>query len=151
MRPAWNAVMLAALAAAIRAAPAVADALPNAAHTPGALNPQVTQRTIGSTICKRDWLDAVRPSRAYLDAIKGQQLARGPYAVAHARLQDYEEDHRLPIALGGAPWWSVNLWPQPKAEKKRKDELEERLHRRVCAHQMSLEDAQAVFLGNWLR
>lgn len=149
MRHAWNATIALALQIAF-AAPALANALPNGAQTPGALNPQVTQGTIGSTICKRAWLDTAQPSRAYLDAIKRQQLSRGPYAVPHARLQDYEEDHRVPIALGGAPWWSINLWPQPKAEARHKDELEKRLHHRVCAHEMSLQDAQAVFLGNWL-
>jgi hypothetical protein len=133
--------------------PALAESHPDPAQTPGALYyPQVTQSNIDTTICKRGWTDTIRPPLWYTDDLKRQQLARGPYAASHTRLQDYEEDHRIPLALGGAPWWTLNLWPQPIAEAKRKHELEARLHKLVCSHRMSLRDAQAVFIGSyWLR
>jgi hypothetical protein len=128
------------------------DGLPDPAQTPGALYyPQVTQSTIGHTICKPGWTDTVRPPQWYTDDLKRQQLARGPYAAPHARPHDFVEDNRVPLSLGGAPWWTLNLWPQPIAEAKRKDELEARLHKLVCAHRMSLSDAQDVFIGDWWR
>ena len=135
------------------AALAAAGAHPDAAETPGALFlPQVTQSTIAHTICRPGWLEETRPPRWYTEQIKRQQLARGPYARPHARAEDYREDHRIPLSLGGAPWWTINLWPQPIAEAKRKDELAARLHKLVCARRMSLRAAQDMFIGNyWTR
>jgi hypothetical protein len=40
------------------------SALPDRTRTPGALNPKVTQATIGTTICVRGWTQTVRPPQA---------------------------------------------------------------------------------------
>jgi hypothetical protein len=45
-------------------------ALPDPVRTPGALNPEVTQETIGTTICVRGWTRKVRPPPAYTHALK---------------------------------------------------------------------------------
>ncbi len=50
------------------------SALPDPAKTPGALNPEVTQATIGTTICVRGWTQTVRPPQAYTLALKRQQI-----------------------------------------------------------------------------
>ena len=47
------------------------SALPDPARTPGALNPEVTQATIGATICVRGWTQTVRPPQAYTRALNG--------------------------------------------------------------------------------
>ena len=52
---------------AILATPAALaqSALPDPTRTPGALNPEVTQATIGATICVRGWTQTVRPPQQY--------------------------------------------------------------------------------------
>jgi len=123
----------------------------------GALNPAVTQETIGATICKSGWSKTVRPPAAYTNRLKIEQLQR---LLILVRLSaeggpspaDYEEDHRVPLELGGAPRGEENLWPEPWARPygaHEKDRLENALKRDVCKGKLSLAAAQAVFLGDW--
>ena len=53
------------------AAPAV---LASPTLTPGSLNPDVTQATIGSTICVRGWTATVRPPSSYTSPLKLEQM-----------------------------------------------------------------------------
>src|SRR5947209_3037701 len=85
--------------------------LPDPACTPGALNPDVTQSTIGSTICVSGWTATIRPSTSYTNKLKVQGIA--DYGYTDTSLSDYEEDHFLPLELGGAPKDPKNLWPEP--------------------------------------
>jgi hypothetical protein len=48
--------------------------LPDAACTPGTANPDVTQATIGSTICRAGYTATIRPPASYTDALKRQQI-----------------------------------------------------------------------------
>jgi hypothetical protein len=119
------------------AAPALTQsALPDPARTPGALNPEVTQATIGSTICVRGWTQTVRPPQQNTSALKRQQILE--FGYADRRLGAYEEDHLVPLDLGGAPYDPRNLWPEPRAtadgwNADLKDELEAVLSRLVCS------------------
>jgi len=54
----------------------------------------------------------------------------------------YEEDHFIPLELGGAPRDPGNLWPQPIKEAQRKNWWEVSLNRAVCAGRMTLSAAQ---------
>jgi hypothetical protein len=101
---------------------------------PGAVDPNVTQRTIHDTICQRGYTAKVRPSRKVTDAIK-RRLAEGlPDSP-----QDYELDRLIPLGLGGHPTSPENLWLQgwPEAAIKDRDEL--RLPRELCAGRVTLE------------
>lgn len=66
--------------------------------------------------------------------------------------RDFEIDHRLPLALGGADV-ALNLWPQqgwthPSFHDK--DRLEARLWRLVCRRRtLPLAEAQRLLLGDW--
>src|SRR5271165_3102264 len=132
--------MIARLAAvlALLATPAAAagqGALPDRIRTPGAFNPEVRQDNIASTICVRGWTRTVRPSRRYTSALKRQQIREWGYA--DQRMSDYEEDHLVPLGLGGAPYDPRNLWPEPRTtmdgwNADLKDELEAVLARQVC-------------------
>lgn len=110
---------------------------------PGATNPAVTQATIGTTICVSGWTATVRPSTSFTNALKAAQIkARHlPGAIA-----GYEEDHWIPLELGGAPSDPRNLWPEPRrgphASAAAKDRAENRLKAAVCAGSLSLVDAQ---------
>ena len=79
--------------------------------TPGALNPDVTQKTISKTICVAGWTKTVRPPRSVTNALKKKQLAAGGYVDKNMRA--YEEDHRVPLEIGGSPASPKNLWPEP--------------------------------------
>jgi hypothetical protein len=60
----------------------------------------------------------------------------------------YVIDHLVSLELGGSNDPS-NLWPEPLAESKRKDVVENALHDAVCNGSMSLADAQAQIRTWW--
>ena len=115
------------------------DVLASWARTPGALNPAVTQATIGSTICTRGWTRTIRPPTDYTNALKVRQLReygrRGP-------LSAYQEDHMISLELGGNPVDARNLWPEPYPRASAVDRIENDLNRRVCSGELTLAEAQ---------
>ncbi|MFG1644107.1 hypothetical protein ACGFMK_27800 [Amycolatopsis sp. NPDC049252] len=124
--------------------------LPDPACTPGALNPDVTQATIGSTICVSGWTATIRPSTSYTNALKRQGIV--DYGYRDTSMSDYEEDHFLPLELGGAPKDPKNLWPEPHSGDENaygKDSVENAVKKAVCAGQASLSDAQDAMLTDW--
>lgn len=131
-----------------------ADALPNPRLTPGAIDPRVTQNDLGRTICRRGgYTRSVRPQEAYTEALKRAQIRE--YGYSDRRLGDYEEDHLVSLELGGSPDSPRNLWPEPHSVQGgwgsyAKDRLEDVLHRRVCAHRMSLRRAQSDIAHDWI-
>jgi len=87
------------------------DGLPDPACTPGAIDPRVTQDTIGTTICVSGYTRTVRPSTAITGRIKRDQYAA--YGLLGLSLSATELDHLVPLELGGAPADVANLWPEP--------------------------------------
>ena len=125
--------------------------LPDPARTPGATNPAVTPATIHTTICVPGWTATVRPPAAYTTGLKRRQLAAGYTYRGDTSLRDYEEDHLIPLELGGAPSSPLNLWPQPYAGTgaRVKDKIENRLHTLVCAGHVGLVVAQRAIAVDW--
>ena len=126
--------------------------LPNVKLTPGAINPAVTQTTIRSTICVVGWTATVRPPVAYTNQLKYDQLHSGYNLNGDLNMRHYEEDHIVPLEVGGSPASTLNLFPEPRNIKFGayfKDQLENRMHQLVCSGQLSLHLAQQVFLVNW--
>lgn len=124
--------------------------LPDPVCTPGSYNPDVTQSTIGSTICKSGWTATVRPPTSYTNALKVQGIA--DYGYSDTSLADYEEDHFVPLELGGAPRDPANLWPQPRSGTKTattKDGVETKLKNAVCAGTITLSAARSAIRANW--
>jgi len=129
------------------------SSLPNPALTPGVVNPDVTQENIGQTICMPGWTRTVRPPAGYTSALKRRQIRQ--YGYADRRLRPYEEDHLIPLSLGGSPTDPRNLWPEPRQsadgwDADRKDELEAVLPQLVCARRLTLQDAQQAIATNWI-
>ena len=114
----------------------VSSPSPSYSRLIGALNPDVTQATIRTTICVAGWTDRIRPPASYTTALKKRQLPTG------ARLADYEEDHVIPLGLGGAPHAEANLRPVPIKRARADDVWETRLHRQVCDGTLTLAAAQ---------
>ncbi|MGW5660014.1 hypothetical protein ACWEWG_07915 [Streptomyces sp. NPDC003758] len=124
--------------------------LPDPSCQPGALNPDVTQDTIDSTICVSGWTATVRPSSSYTTALKKKQIVE--YGYSDTSASDYEEDHFVPLELGGAPRSELNLWPEPHYGDETsadKDVVENKLKKAVCAGDVSLEDAQNAIITDW--
>lgn len=110
-------------------------------HPPtGVINPAVTQATIGSTICKRDWTKTVRPPASYTNKLKRADLPPG------TNLRLWELDHILPIEDGGSPTDPNNLRPQPWAGPDGatvKDQtVEDPTKRDICAGRIILIQGQ---------
>ncbi|KJS53620.1 hypothetical protein [Streptomyces rubellomurinus] len=128
--------------------------LPDPACTPGALNPDVTQDTIDDTICVSGYSTSIRPSTTYTNRLKVQQIAQ--YGYADTNTADYEEDHFIPLSLGGNPTDPRNLWPEPRyatgsasQSSTDKDTVEYKLYRAVCNHQVDLAPAQNAIATDW--
>lgn len=119
------------------------------ASSPGAVSSVVSQASIRTTICVSGYTATVRPAAGYTDALKRQQMASeglpGPTSL-------YEEDHRVPLEVGGNPTSPLNLWPEPwdgPHGAHAKDTIENRVHKDVCSGTLTLAQGQAVFLGDW--
>ena len=126
--------------------------LPNIKLTPGAINTAVTQSTIRSTICVSGWTATVRPPVTYTNQLKYNQLHSGYNLNGDMNMKDYEEDHIVPLEVGGNPSSPLNLFPEPRNIRLGsyvKDQLENRIHLLVCSGQLSLKTGRSVFLTNW--
>jgi len=130
-----------------------ADPLPDPACTPGAVDPQVTQADIDTTICHRGWTATIRPPEDVTSAEKrGSAEAygyTGPFTTG-------EYDHLVPLELGGDPNDPANLWVEPNdhpgatSTSNGKDALENRLRELVCAGSLSLDTARLAIATNWV-
>ena len=118
----------------------------------------VSPANISRTICVSGYTSGrrlddgrtVRPPSTYTTALKRQQIVQ--YGYADTRLADYEEDHLIPLELGGDGYAPGNLWPEPYAGTtgaRIKDKVENALHRLVCAGQLALRAAQHAMATNW--
>jgi len=127
--------------------------LPNAQVTPGAINPAVNQSTIGQTICVLGYTKTIRPPVSYTTALKKSQLRTFPYSsYGSTDTKLFEEDHLIPLELGGNPTSPKNLWPESwsgASSARLKDALENKLHLLVCSHTLTLKVAQRAIATNW--
>lgn len=131
-------------------------ARPDPACTPGAVDADVTQADLATTVCRRGGdTDSVRPPEAMTESFKYVALrAYGERAPVSA----YELDHLVPLELGGASD-TRNLWPElddhpAPGVANSKDLVEDRLHDLVCAAAkggpgLPLASAQALVAADW--
>ncbi len=127
--------------------------LPISSITPGAINTAVTQKTIAKTICIIGYTKTIRPPASYTTALKRQQLASTYSRYGSTATSIAEEDHLIPLELGGNPSSVKNLWPQiwnGAWGARKKDQLENKLHLLVCAQQLALDIAQKAIATNWI-
>lgn len=127
--------------------------LPDPNCTPGAINPDVTQSNIDSTICTDGYAASIRPPESVTE----------PEKEANAQSYDYtgplstaEYDHLIPLELGGDPNDPKNLWVEPNdnpaasSVNNTKDVLEDVLNELVCSGQITLFTAQYAISSNWV-
>jgi hypothetical protein len=107
--------------------------------TPGVANSEVTQQTIGSTICVSGWSSSIRPDTGYTNELTLKQMQE------YGRTgdpSDYQEDHLISLELGGDPTDPRNLWPEPRPFAEDVDRTENELHDAICSGKLSLAEAQ---------
>ncbi len=151
MKTPYHFLLLAALLASSSGL-AFAGDLPDSRLTPGATDPAVTQDNIHQTVCVKGYTKTVRPPAHYTNKLKKKQIRE--YGYADRNPKDYEEDHLIPLNIGGNPTDERNLWPEPRKSEwdaKKKDALEFALYKQVCKGKVSLKEAQDAYRQNWIQ
>lgn len=80
-------------------------------------------------ICAKGYSASIRPPVAYTQALKRKQIKEQHLPGG---VKDYEEDHFIPLSIGGAPRNPKNLWPELWVLADKSDELEFKLYKEVC-------------------
>ena len=125
--------------------------LPNPSITPGAIDPAVTPDNLHDTVCVRGYTAKVRPDKRVTNRLKREQIRQ--YRYADTNPQHYEQDHLIPLSIGGNPTDPKNLWPQPREGEwgaEQKNDLEFVAYRLVCSGQLNLQEAQQRIAANWI-
>lgn len=132
------------------------EPLPDPTCTPGAVNPDVTQDNIATTICTTGWTATIRPPESYTGALKPQLMRAYGTTTPSNRT---ELDHLIPLELGGAPWAVENLWPElpdppgvPPGQtpvNNLKDRVENAAKDAVCKRVLPLDEARQAIRTDW--
>ncbi|TKA12061.1 hypothetical protein FCI23_07020 [Actinacidiphila oryziradicis] len=131
------------------------EPLPDPSCTPGAISPAVTQANLSSTICRKGGYTAgIRPPASVTGKEKTLNAASYGY---NGSLADAEFDHEISLQLGGDPNDPRNLWVEPPdpghkagaGVNNAKDPVETKLHTAVCAHKVTLAQAQRAIVADW--
>ncbi len=119
-------------------------------------NPDISQNNIQDNICNPGWsTKLIRPPAHYTNELKLEQIRE--YGDEDTNPRDYEEDHFIPLELGGNPTDPKNLWPEPYITSipdggaRSKDKVESYLHRQVCSGNIALQQAQQEIVADWYR
>lgn len=124
---------------------------PDPSLTPGVINPNVTQSNIAETVCVKGWTKTIRPPANYTSKLKKSQIRE--YGYEDTNPKHYEEDHLIPLSVGGHPTDPRNLWPEPRHIEwgaERKDQLEYAMYKAVCRREVPLVEAQRAFATDWI-
>ena len=141
--------MRATAAALVLSLAACATAAAGAWTLPAPSTPGAIVSSDPALVCVRGYSRTVRPAYNYAWRKFRVSVFRA-YGIPHEQWHDYTIDHDVPLSLGGAPEDLRNIWPEPKAEAKRKDEVEDGLLEAVCyRHTISLAAAQSAIARNW--
>ncbi|MER5795237.1 hypothetical protein [Streptomyces sp. NPDC001980] len=120
--------------------------LPDSKCMPGAYYSALTQ----STICVSGWTATVRPPTSYTNPLRVQGVIDHGYS--DTRTAGYEEDHLMPLELGGSPTATTHLWPEPHSGTETataKDGVETKVKNAVCAGTITLASARSAIRTNW--
>ena len=126
--------------------------LPDPRMTPGTVDPAVTQENIHATVCIKGYTQRVRPDKDYTNRLKHEQLRQ--YRYTDVNPANYEQDHLIPLNIGGNPSDPRNLWPQPRQGEwsaEQKNDLEFVVYKMVCRGEISLQEAQQRVAHNWIQ
>ncbi|MDQ4489482.1 hypothetical protein RBS60_04615 [Sinomonas sp. ASV486] len=134
------------------------EPLPDPSCTPGAIDTAVTQANLPQTVCRSGgYTTSVRPPAGITDKAKTKIMAA--YGIPAEQVGDYELDHLVPLADGGASDIR-NLWPEPNifASAKHstsafvhndKDQTEQDAFSALCAGRATLSAIQTTMSTDW--
>lgn len=148
---AWGTSGSGASTAEHRVAPGNYSGLPDRKITPGTVNVDMTEALLLASCHTKGWTKLYRPPVSYTNGLKRIQMKQYGYSSTDPR--DYEEDHLVPLCLGGASQDPKNLWPQPRGiewSAEKKDKLEAQLCRLVCNGKVPLREGQQAFAVDWI-
>lgn len=115
------------------------------------LTPGVVKTTDKATVCR---IGYTRDARLVTEAMKREVAQRYHLTVPRSQWGKIVEfDHEISLELGGANDIE-NLWPEPYAGQwgaRKKDVIETRLHRLVCAGKLTLPEAQQCIRDDWIK
>lgn len=117
-------------------------ALPDPACTPGEV-----LTGDAAAVCVSGYAGGVRSV-----GTRAKAAVFAEYGVASHPPGAYEVDHLIGLELGGSNG-IANLWPEAAEGRPgfhEKDRVENELHRRVCAGEMDLAEAQREIAADWL-
>jgi hypothetical protein len=114
--------------------------------TPGATNPILTE----AKVCSKDFRTG--PYRKVEESTKHAACKEYGLSPDQCTGANVEIDHLISLELGGSNDLA-NLWPEPYSPAdvgaRVKDQLEDELHREVCAGKISLPAAQKCIATDW--
>lgn len=119
-----------------------AGALPDPACTPGEV-----LTGDAAAVCVAGYAGSVRAV-----GTRTKNAVFAEYGVTSHPPGAYEVDHLVGLELGGSNG-IANLWPEAAAGRPgfhEKDRVENALHRRVCAGEMALAEAQRAIATDWV-
>jgi hypothetical protein len=128
-----------------------ASELPDRQLTPGAINSAISEAQYRVLCHTKDWTRPYLPSASFISSLKKLQMEK--YGYSQDDINNYKEDHLVPLCLAGAPQDPANLWPQPlfgEWSADRKDALEAKLCRLACEGEVRLEEAQREIATDWI-
>lgn len=115
--------------------------LPNPSATPGAVRDGATAKELCSKSFRTE-------QYRHTTEKEKKQVCLAYRITAGCPGPGYEIDHLISLEIGGADN-TENLWPQPIAQARMKDKLEDYLHRQVCGGKMTLLQAQDYIRLDW--
>jgi hypothetical protein len=121
------------------------DGLPDRRCTPGAIRSGLSL----ATICAFGYSRSVRPPESFTEPLKLRQMRA--YSLPGSP-RAYEEDHLVPLSIGGAPRDPRNLWPEPRSgpnNAEQKDQLETWAARMGCTGRIPLARLQRETASDW--
>lgn len=122
------------------------DGLPDPRCTPGAIGSGASL----ATICAPTYSRSVRPPESYTEPLKLRQMRAYDLPGSPS---NYEEDHLVPLSIGGAPRDPRNLWPEPRTgpnNAEQKDHLETWAARMACDRRIPLGRLQRAMASDWI-
>ena len=122
--------------------------LPDRAMTPGEVRTPIAL----SELCRPGHATQVRRELSDGQWVKLKRFVYARYGITHHQRGEYEIDHLISLELNGSNSPS-NLFPQTQRtlwSAAVKDRLENRLHKKVCRGEITLQAADTAIATNWL-
>jgi hypothetical protein len=128
-----------------------ADDIPDLSITPGAVRAGLTKEKICSIKWGQDERHVTEQMKEEAFRLYGYTGNDDPKCIPAGK-RHCEIDHLISRELGGADEVR-NLWPQSYGSSPwnavRKDQLENRLHKELCAERLTLDAARSMLVSDW--